>query len=443
MRHLMLALPLLLGFVQDEAAIRDLIRKLDDTDLEVRDKALTELTKAGRAALELLRQAEKSESAEVRARATQAIRVIESQLKAKEVYPEYKPLPLKKSGTVGEILDELAKQSGAKFEVAAELRQLKGSVDATSLFQALDQLCSAQEKLTYTLGDDGSYRFAGEPHSSAPAAYFEAFKVLLTRTSVQRDSDFKKLTVAAQISIATLWEGRLKPLKRVRYEFTEAKDEAGRAIEVLGAADIENQFMAGGAGFVFRMLGAAGGGAGEEMDFLRMFELKGISPEAKSLAVLKGRAIVSFPHPPVGVEFKEPESGTTQTVGDVVVKVKKMEISKNRVSLLISKAKGDGIVPQDEVLGRLESGSVVAVDEDGQEHAGEIMPAANEGGGMGMIVIGGPGGGPGGNEQDQGQLYYAKFADLNKKDIKSFRFRFSDALFEKSVPFEIKGVKLP
>jgi hypothetical protein len=38
---------------------------------------------------------------------------------------------------------------------------------------------------------------------------------------------------------------------------------------------------------------------------------------------------------------------------------------------------------------------------------------------------------------------FAHFQSLEGKDFKRFTFKFSDALFEKSVPFEIKDIKLP
>src|SRR5258705_8025957 len=127
MRHLLLALPLVLGLFQDEAGIDDLVRKLDDADLEAREGAVRDLVKAGAKALEPLRKALKSESAEVRLRATQALRTIENDLKARQVCPDPKPLALKRSGTVGEILDDLARQSGAKIDAAPALRESKAT----------------------------------------------------------------------------------------------------------------------------------------------------------------------------------------------------------------------------------------------------------------------------------------------------------------------------
>jgi hypothetical protein len=188
MIRLLLALPLLVSFAQ-EPTIEDLIKRLDDSDLEAREKAVKDLIKIGAKALEPLRKAAASESAEVRARAEQAIRFIEIGIKSREVCPPYPAFTLKHSGTVGEVLDELAKLSGARIEASAEQRAGKASADATSLFQALDQVCAGRDDLTYSFGDDGKVKFLSERHSPAPAGYFEAFKVFLTEIHALRRSD--------------------------------------------------------------------------------------------------------------------------------------------------------------------------------------------------------------------------------------------------------------
>src|SRR5688572_10179204 len=122
MIRLILALPLLFGFAQDDAAIRELIRKLDDADVEVRDQAMRDLIQAGPKALEALRKAMTSDSAEVRMRSGQALKVIETEVKAREVCPPHKALGLKQSGTVGEILEELSRRTGARFDASGDLR---------------------------------------------------------------------------------------------------------------------------------------------------------------------------------------------------------------------------------------------------------------------------------------------------------------------------------
>ncbi|MBI4564779.1 MAG: hypothetical protein HY716_08835, partial [Planctomycetes bacterium] len=88
----LLALGLLLP--QDEAQIRTWIKQLDDAGIEAREQALRELIKAGAAAEPLLREAQQSESPEVRMRVAEALEAIALARKAKEVYREPAPLTL-------------------------------------------------------------------------------------------------------------------------------------------------------------------------------------------------------------------------------------------------------------------------------------------------------------------------------------------------------------
>ncbi len=432
MIRLLLVLPLLFGFAQDESAIQDLIKRLDDSDLETREKAVRDLIKAGSKAVEPLRKALSSESAEVRVRAAQALKAIENDLRAREVYPEHKALSLKRSGNVGEILDDLGRLTGAKFDAAPEHREMKAAVEASTLLQAIDQICAGQPKLTYSFGDDGTVRFASEPHAAAPASYFEAFKIFISESSILRKSDFKAPTVIASVSVHTAWDPRLNPIKRVRYEFTEAKDDAGRDVELVPSTGMEMIPMGGGGFFV-----AAGFGDEADTSGPQAFSLKGLVPEAKSLSVLKGKTVVSFALARVDVTFEDPQSPQNQTVGDVTIKIKNVTTRKNRITLAFSKSKGDASGLRDEILGRLESGSARAIDEEGKEHVGEIGPAQPDAA-AGMVVVGGPGGEPAKTVQ-----LHAIFTTLGGKDFKRLKFRFSEAIFEKTAPFELKNIKLP
>ena len=431
MLRLALLLPLLVGFAQDDATIHELIRKLDDADLEVRDKAVRELIQAGAKAMEPLRKAATSESAEVRMRATQAIRAIESDIKAREVCPPHKALDLKKSGTVGQILADLIRQTGFTFQASADQMALKATVNATTVLEALDQICAGQAGLSWTAGDDGSYRFVDERGAPNPSSYFEAFKVYIAEITVVRKSTFKETTASGQISIHAAWEPHLKPLKRIRFEFEPAKDDAGRALEIVGAGEAQMMGV-GGAGFWI-----AAGMDDESAVGPQAFDLKGIVAEAKSIPSIKGTARVMFPLVRSEVAFDDPESGNTRTHGDIAVRLDKVRVSKNHVVLKFTKSKGDVGALRDEMFGRIDAASLRAIDETGKEHVGEIGPVNQEGPG-GFVVMGG-----GGAEQGRSIQLKVTFSTLEGKELKRLAFKMSDSLFEKAVPFEIKDVKLP
>lgn len=432
MIRLMLVLPLLLGFAQDDAALQDLIKKLDDSSLEVREKALRDLVKLGPKALESLRKAVSSESAELRVRAEQAIRAIELEVKSREVCPPSKPFTLKKSGTVGEILDELARLSGTPFEAATEQRELKAAVDASTVFQALDQICAGRDSLTYSFADDGKVKFQPDRHPASPAGYFEAFKISLTETNVLRKTDYKEPTITARISLQAAWESRLKPLKRVQFQFETSKDDAGRDVEIVAASMTDMFPVAGGGIFM-----AAGFGEESDSSGPQTFGLKGLSPEAKSLASLKGSAKVFFPISRVEVSFEDPEKGNNKAVGDLTIRLSGVSSKKNMITVKFGKSKGDITALAAEITDRLAADSVRAVDEDGKEHVGEFTPAQRDPA-AGMVIIGGPGG-----DAPKTTTFQASFPTLEGKEFKRFKFRIAEALFEKVVPFEIKDIKLP
>ena len=432
MIRVLLALPLLLGFAQDDSSIQDLIKRLDDSSLEVREKAARDLVKIGAKALEPLRKAASSENAEVRVRAEQAIRAIETEIKSREVCPPSKPFTLKRTGTVGEILDELGRLSGAQFDATPEQRGLKAAVDASTLLQALDQVCAGRDALTYSFADDVKVKFQADKHVTSPAGYFEAFKIGLVETNVLRKTDYKEPTITARISVQATWEARLKPLKRVQFQFETSKDDAGREVEIVAASMADMLPVAGGGIFM-------AAGFGEEADSAgpQTFGLKGLSPEAKSLASLKGTAKIFFPVSKVDVTFDDPEKGNSKTVGDLTIKLTSVSPQKNQINVKFGKTKGEAVALKDEILGRLDADSVRAVDENGKEHVGELAPWQRDPA-AGMVVLGGPGG-----EPPKTTTLQATFPTLEGKDFKRLKFRIAETLFEKTVPFEIKDVKLP
>jgi len=432
-----LLLPLFLAPLQDDSRIKDLIGKLDDVELETRENATQDLIKAGTPALQALREALKSGSAEVRKRAETAIRAIESDVKAREVCPPYKPLALKgDKAPIAELIAELEKQAGVRVVTADGPLSGTATVDATTVMQALDQICGAQERLTYAWTEAGTIRLAAERHPANPAVYAEGFKVFIASLDVLRKTDYKEPTIIGNFSIHSTWEPRLKSLKRVRYEFTGATDDTGRAVEI-GPQSVERMgAMAGGGGVIFM----AGGPFGGESDTTgpQHFGCTNLDPKAKALKSLKGRAIISFPLNHVPVTFEDPLGSHTQALAEFSFRLDNVIEKKNRINITITKSQGDISALKDEILGRIDPASVVAVDKDGKEHAAEFGPYQAEGRG-GMVFVGGT---PGG-EATKSMQFQAIFPTLEGRDIKTFRFRFVERLYEKAVPFEFTDVKLP
>jgi len=434
-----LLLPLLAFLVlfQDDARIKDLVKKLDDVELEARENATQDLIKAGTSALPALREALKSGSAEVRKRADTAIRAIESEAKAKEVCPPYKSLTLKgDKAPIAGLVAELEKQAGVRVSAAEGVLSGTATVNAATVFQALDQICAGQERLAYTWNEDGVIRFTMDRHPGNPASFSEGFKVYIASLDVMRKTDYKEPTILSNFSIHTAWEPRLKPLKRVRYEFTGATDDTGRAVEIGPQSMDRLGGMAAGGG-VFVM---AGGPFGGEADTTgpQHFGCTNLDPKAKALKSLKGRAIVSFPLTHVPVVFEDPLGSHTQSIADFSFRLDNVIEKKSRINITFTKTQGDISSLKDEILGRIDSASIVAVDKEGKEHVAEFGPYQAENRGGMVFVAGMPGG-----EATKSMQFQAIFPSLNGNEIKTFKFRFVERLYEKKVPFEFTDVPLP
>src|SRR5258706_2543284 len=144
----LLILVLALPFAQD-GAVRELIRQLEDDNVEARDRAQKQLAAAGEDALPALRDVAEaaSSSGELKLRAAAAIREIELGAKIAKVYKEPKKLTLKASDTMlREILDEIARQTGVTIDATAVDGAAKVTFDVkeASLMEVLDLLCRGQ-----------------------------------------------------------------------------------------------------------------------------------------------------------------------------------------------------------------------------------------------------------------------------------------------------------
>jgi hypothetical protein len=97
---------------------------------------------------------------------------------------------------------------------------------------------------------------------------------------------------------------------------------------------------------------------------------------------------------------------------------------------------GDGGL--DDLAQRIDAGSVAVIDEEGGEDSAESFIPSGENGAA-VIVLNGVLQ----NEGAESVTYQATFQGLRGKEVREFRFRFTDRTFEKAVPFEIRDLELP
>ncbi|HEV3029106.1 MAG TPA: hypothetical protein VG457_16125, partial [Planctomycetota bacterium] len=148
-----LVLFLLLGAVSQDADVRDLLRRLEDDNAEVREKAQKQLGALGPAALPLLKETAESSrsSGELRLRVVAAMKEIELTAKIAKVFVEPRRITLKATDTLlREVLDEISRQAGVAIESSLLDPAAKVTLNANDapLQMVLDQLCQGQIERT-------------------------------------------------------------------------------------------------------------------------------------------------------------------------------------------------------------------------------------------------------------------------------------------------------
>jgi hypothetical protein len=147
-----LVLGLLLGSLlladtpADNKKIGQLIEKLGSTDFDEREQAAQELDKIGSAALEALKQAVKSDDAEVRRQASELVSRIEKREASSLLLKPTRVTLSLKDATVDEAIAALRKQTDFPFTVVDPENKLKDvritlELKDVAFFAALDALC--------------------------------------------------------------------------------------------------------------------------------------------------------------------------------------------------------------------------------------------------------------------------------------------------------------
>src|SRR5579862_1787976 len=258
---------LLLGAVPQDPDVRDVLRRLEDDNAQVREKAQKQLGSLGEAALPLLRQTAESprSEGELRLRVQAAIREIELAAKIAKVFIEPRRITLRAADKpLREVLDDVSRQSGVAIESLQVDSAAKISLDETDapLQMVLDQLCKGQAERTWEARDDGSIRLLKERHPSTPVIYGGPFRVRVQSLGVERSTDFKGKTVTATATIVADWDRRLKPSKIVEIDLTKASDGQDSQVDI-SAADAGVVVVRGVPGAQIRVAGMTFPDSGE------------------------------------------------------------------------------------------------------------------------------------------------------------------------------------
>jgi hypothetical protein len=417
---------LVLGLLAQDGPVRELIQKLEDDSVDVREKAQKDLAARGDAALPALREILESTTAsgELKLRAAAVIRDIDLAAKAAKVYREFKKITLNAADrTLREILDEVGRQAEVKIESTAVDNGAKVTLDAKddTLYDVLDQICRDQAERTWEALDDGSIRMNRERHVTAPAVYSGPFRVRVQSMNAQRNNDFKARTVMTTVSIQADWDKRLKPSKIVEIELAKAVDSDGTTLEI--QAYDGNMVFRGGPGVQLRV---GVGMAVDAFDNTRSFMFRNVSPTAGSVD-LEGTARYSFPLDQREIKFEKPAATETKEIGDTTIRLSRVGNPENW-SLSFHKAPSSNTPGWARTIAqRFEADSFVVVDQDGAE-----FPATMRSQNRGRILT-----------EETGVWYQGFVQRTPGKAIKEVRFRFVDQTLVKTVPFKFTTLALP
>ena len=330
----MLAMWLSLGLPQEDPA--DLVRKLGDQLIEVREQAMEKLLRMGEPAREAVRKATKSEDPEVRVRADLILKTL-------DVYRDLRlwlapPTRITLSGemTLETAIREVERQSGQK--VAGEAwPEGKFRIDLKEIpfWEALEAVCAASGARTPGGGPAGA-RVYGTTYVRTPSRVDGPFCVRLGGVRRERQFNFRGGTEEQSLAMTLVlgWERSIVPVRSL-LDLETAVDDQGLDLKP-GILEYEGRVHAGGA------ISAED----PQPVFSEGFYMKTLNPpneKAKIIPTLTGKIVLWIRASPGDLELPPPVAGgdTRETIR---LLDKKLEpISEIRVLLGALSRAGDTV----------------------------------------------------------------------------------------------------
>lgn len=401
MRTLLL---LLLLAPQDEAAIAGWIRDLGDDAIEVRERALAELVRAGRGAEKALREAMRSGAVEVRGRAAQVLAEIEKAERIRQFEPGPSRITLKRKDVLlREVIEEIQKQTTAKINAsfAPEESRVSVAFEQTPLFEAVDALCRAAGNIGWTAecrrDDSVSVTLSEGKFADSPRLLKDGYFIRLEGLQLTTTYDLQGgETSRTRFDFRWGWEKGTRPqMALLRLE--ELTDDLGESY--LGDLPADP----GGRPFGFQYVQTQ-----------QMIDLPRVPPgKASKFARIKGSLDLVFPESLMVFSFEKPEEGAGALRKHEGTSVKLVTCARDKTRL---RAKIE--VRPAEFGGRLE---MKAVDKEGREFAGRYTR--------------------GEQSTEDAILMSVEFAVPAQAELATLRFQAPAGYRERKIPFEFKDVK--
>jgi hypothetical protein len=306
--------------------VEELVEQLGDEDPASRAQAEGRLVRMGSRIIPALRQAAlASRDAEIRARALNAVSLIETEAKLSKVYREARRASLRLAKADAKTaFEEIERAFGVPFQNAGRLPEGTVSVnlqDATIL-EAMDAVCAQLKSISYDF-DSGKIRLTTSPYVPSPRAYADSFRVRVVSLTKTVESTFDKLTASMMVKLAADWGPDVKPLDGYVIEVAEALGAGGEKLAVTNpyGPNAMNPMWQ-----VQRMRG----GMGPET----VLTVTDLLPSLSKIASMKARATFRFPLENREIRIENPTTNTEVTVGEYKITVQ--NVSSNYVIMNIS-----------------------------------------------------------------------------------------------------------
>jgi hypothetical protein len=332
--------------------LRDLVEKLRDDSVEVRDRAAEELAALGRDAVPALEALRAGADSDFRGRLDAILRTIALQETLRKSYRPGAKLSVDHvDAPVADILADLARRSGDafRFDAAAFTGRATLRLRDATLWDALHGL-SAAAPLTWTVQEE-RLEFSAKPRPPFPSKRQAEFQVWLDSVAAIRELDFSGTPrESLAVGLNAAWERGIAPAA-VELRITEALDAQGNSL-----LPPERSWYAP----------RSDPPKGRAIRIEPRYALAPGAEGLKAVARLRGHALFTFA---LGWEEASIELGAGQPsakVGDFSVAVRGFRAQKSGAGfeLVVSYPAGSGAGAVD----RLPMRNVTLIDDQGGEH---------------------------------------------------------------------------
>lgn len=451
MRHVLAAFALVLVAAQDPTQddLSRWARELGSDEADKREEAQKNLTNAGQAARDVVKDLLKSDDPEVRGRAEQILRAIDDMaeigatLAAPTVSCDVKDEPLKKT------LAAWAEKTKVAVECDADDGPVTLKLENVSLLEALDRLCAARGNLVWNVNGAMKVKVSTGKFTPRPSAYAGPVRVTLMKVRETRSNDFDgDATGEASIWLRVDSLHDALPWKET-IEVQRAALPDGTALKVgrPGAQDAAAA-MFGGAAIMLDVMGGAPAKKPDGEEFVA----HGIPRSAEAIAGLEGTLDLAVPVGFETITVTKDDVGKTLEFGDMKVKVDSWKSKQARVRItpkdmkdnsataggavfVWSNLDGGGNALKEELERRVDTASVTSADGeklDADFKTGRQSEDVVLGGG-GAVMVSGMG----------GQLPDLVVKLPKESDVEKFSFKMKTRTHRQSLTFKVDKIPLP